>query len=425
MNIYQKREVLKMLLEFKCSNHRSIKEEVNFSMIAGSDNTSEGLLKEFGKFRVLRSAVIYGANGSGKSNFISALLFMCDLVSNSINYQPGQGIFQVRHKLSAEDSSSRYSIQFVRNDIRYAYGFSVKQNLIQDEYLYYFPNGRQVKIFERDRLEIRPGDRYKGVFDVSVSILKDNRLFLSCAANYSNVKEIEEAFLFFKTDIVIYNPEINNWTEYSIKLMQDNDMMKKIFLNILRALGTGAKDVKVKLEKIKLADLPQELPLPDALKSLLGTKEGNRIEAKVIYDQFEVDLMTEESTGVKRLFQMICPIIDILNKGKILICDELETCLHESVIFQIVQLFQNYQKDKFAQLIFSTHDTSLLDSDLFRRDQVWFTQLNNERATDLYSLVEIKNVRKSENLEKGYVSGKYGAIPMLNKKFFNDLEEIF
>ena len=423
MNIYQKREVLKMLLEFKCSNHRSIKEEVNFSMIAGSDNTSEGLLKEFEKFRVLRSAVIYGANGSGKSNFISALLFMCDLVSNSINYQPGQGIFQVRHKLSAEDSSSRYSIQFVRNDIRYAYGFSVKQNLIQDEYLYYFPKGRQVKIFERDRLEIRPGDRYKGVFDVSVSILKDNRLFLSCAANYSNVKEIEEAFLFFKTDIVIYNPEINNWTEYSIKLMQDNDMMKKIFLNILRALGTGAKDVKVKLEKIKLADLPQELPLPDALKSLLGTKEGNRIEAKVIYDQFEVDLMTEESTGVKRFFQMICPIIDILNKGKILICDELETCLHESVIFQIVQLFQNYQKDKFAQLIFSTHDTSLLDSDLFRRDQVWFTQLNNERATDLYSLVEIKNVRKSENLEKGYVSGKYGAIPMLNKKFFNELEE--
>lgn len=412
-----------MLLEFKCSNHRSIKEEVSFSMIAGSDNTSEELLKEYGNFRVLRSAVIYGANGSGKSNFISALLFMCDLVSNSINYQPGQGVFQARHKLSAEDSSSRYSIQFVRNDIRYAYGFSVKQNLIQDEYLYYFPKGRQVKIFERDRSGIRPGGRYKGMFDVSVSILKDNRLFLSCAANYSNVKEIEEAFMFFKTDIVVYNPEINNWTEYSIKLMQDNDMMKKIFLNILRALGTGAKDVKVKLEKIKLADLPQELQLPDALKSLLGTKEGNRIEAKVIYDQFEVDLMTEESTGVKRLFQMICPIIDILNKGKILICDELETSLHESVIFQIVQLFQNYQKDKFAQLIFSTHDTSLLDSDLFRRDQVWFTQLNNERATDLYSLVEIKNVRKSENLEKGYVSGKYGAIPMLNKKFFHELEE--
>ena len=227
MNIYQVKEVSKMLLEFKCSNHRSIKEEVKFSMIAGSDNTSEELLKGFGNFRVLCSAVIYGANGSGKSNFISALSFMRDMVSNSINHQPGQGVFQARHKLSAEETPSEYSIQFVRKDIRYAYGFSVKRNLIQDEYLYYFPKGRQVKIFERNGLEIRPGDRYKGVFDVSISVLKDNRLFLSCAANYSNIKEIEEAFMFFNTDIVVYNPEINNWTEYSIELMQNNDMIKE------------------------------------------------------------------------------------------------------------------------------------------------------------------------------------------------------
>lgn len=412
-----------MLLEFKCSNHKSIKDKVSFSMIAGSDNTSEELLKEFGNFRILRSAIIYGANGSGKSNFINALSFMCELVNSSINYQPGQEVFQACHKLSTMETPSEYSIQFVRNDIRYAYGFSVKKNVISDEYLYYFPKGRQVKIFERKEMELKPGDRYKNAFDVSISILKNNRLFLSCAANYSNVKEVEEAFLFFNKDIVVYNPEINNWTEYSIELMQKNDMIKKAFVDILQALGTGIKDVKVKLEKVKLADLPQELQIPDALKTLIGSQEGNRIEAKVVYDQFEVDLMSEESAGVKRLFQMICSIIDILNQGKILICDELENSLHESVIFQIVQLFQHYGKDKFAQLIFSTHDTSLLDSDLFRRDQVWFTQLNEERATDLYSLVEIKNVRKTENLKKGYVSGKYGAIPMLNRKFFQELEE--
>lgn len=424
MSICKAKEVSKMLLEFSCSNHKSIKEKVNFSMIAGSDHTSEELLKEFGNIRVLRSAIIYGANGSGKSNFINALSFMCDLVANSIHYQPGKTIFQAPHKLYTEEIPSEYSIQFVKNDIRYAYGFSVKQNVIQDEYLYYFPKGRQVKIFERNGMEIYPGDRYKNAFDVSITILKENRLFLSCAANYTNKKEIEEAFMFFATDIVVYNPEINNWTEYSIQLMQNDDTIRKVFVDILQALGTGAKDVKVKLEKIKLSDLSQELPLPEAFKNFIGTQEGNRIEAKVIYDQFEVDLMTEESTGVKRLFQMICPIIDILNHGKILICDELETCLHEAIIFQIVQLFQHYQKDKFAQLIFSTHDTSLLDSDLFRRDQVWFTQLNEERATDLYSLVEIKNVRKSENLKKGYISGKYGAIPMLNKKFFEELEDI-
>ena len=412
-----------MLLEFRCSNHRSIKEKVTFSMLAGSDNTSQELLKDFGNFKVLRSAIIYGANGSGKSNFVSALSFVRDLVSNSINHQLGQGVFQARHKLCGEDIPSEYDIQFVKNDIRYAYGFSVKRNLIQDEYLYYFPKGRQVKIFEREGMNIKPGDRYKVVFDIGISILKDNRLFLSCVANYSNIKEIEEAFLFFYTDMVVYNPEINNWTEYSVELMQNNEQVKRTFLNILQALGTGIKDVKVKIEKVKMSDLQKELQMPDTFRSLIGTQEGNRIEAKVVYDKFEVDLMSEESTGVKRLFQMICPIIDILNKGKILICDELENSLHESVIYQIVQLFQQYQKDKFAQLIFSTHDTSLLDTALFRRDQVWFTQLNENRATDLYSLAEIRNVRKTENLEKGYVSGKYGAIPMLNKKFFQQLEE--
>lgn len=411
-----------MLLEFKCSNHKSIKEEVNFSMIAGSDNTSEEFLKQFDNVRVLRSAIIYGANGSGKSNFIGALSFVRDLVSNSIKLQPGQKVFQARHKLCSEEIPSEYSIQFVKNDVRYAYGFSVLKGLIQDEYLYYFPKGRQVKIFERNKMEVIPGNRYKNVFEVSNKILKENRLFLSCAANYSNVAEIEKAFMFFQTDMVVYNPEVNNWTEYSIQLMQDNEELKKMFVDMLRALGTGAKDVKVKSERMNLKDLSQELQLPDAIKDFLGTQEGNRMEAKIVYDHFEVDL-GEESAGVNRLFQMICPVIDILDKGRILICDELETSLHESVIFQIVQLFQHYRNKRFAQLIFSTHDTSLLDADLFRRDQVWFTQLNGERATDLYSLAEIKNVRKSENLEKGYVSGKYGAIPMLNNKFFKDLEE--
>lgn len=408
-----------MLLEFRCSNFKSIKEEIRFSMIAGKDDTSEELLKVYNNFRVLRSAVIYGANGSGKSNFINALLFMCNLVQTSISYQPGQKIPQAAHKLSEKENPSTFDIQFIRNNVRYAYGFSIEGGVITEEYLYYFPNGRQVKIFERDRMNIQPGNRYKSSFDVSIKdVLKENRLFLSCAANYSNVRELEEAFLFFTTDIVVYNPAMNNWTEYSIRLMQDNPSIKEEFLQMLNALDTGIQDVKLKVEKVKFADLKRELQLPDNLMGLIPEQEGNRIEAKVVYDQFEIDLLSEESSGIKRLFEIICPMIDILNTGKVLICDELEASLHEAVIYKIVQLFQNYKKDIFAQLIFSTHDTSLLNRELFRRDQVWFTQLNKDRATDLYSLVEIKDVRKSENLAKGYVSGKYGAIPMLNHVFF-------
>ena len=420
MNISNSREVSQMILQFSCSNHKSIKEKVTFSAIASSDNTFEETLKSFGNMRVLRSAVIYGANGSGKSNFIDALEFMCHLVSESIKHQPGQEIFQAPHKLTSKDIPSEYDMQFVKNDVRYAYGFTIERNAVSNEYLYYFPNGRQVKIFERERDEIRPGDKYKNAFDVSLGILKENRLFLSCAANYTNIKEIEDAFLFFRQDIVVYNPHVNNWTEYSINLMQKNAEVKETFLRILDALGTEVKDIRIKMEKTRLneKDLPSDMP--DTLKAFISSQEANMIEAKIIYDRFETDLMSEESTGIKKLFEIICPIIDIINNEKILVCDEIETGLHETIVHQIVDLFHNARKDKFAQLIFSTHDTSLLDSKLFRRDQVWFTQLDKERATDLYSLLEIKNVRKTENLEKGYISGKYGAIPLLNKNFSFD-----
>ena len=415
-------EVTKMLLEFKCANHKSIKEKIKFSMIAGSDHTAEEYLKNIGGIRVLRSAIIYGPNGSGKSNFINSLSFMRDMVCNSINHQPGQGVFQARHKLASVDTPSEYDIQFIKNDIRYAYGFSIVKNQIDSEYLYYFPNGRQTKIFERKNLDIIPGDKYKKNFELSKTALKNNRLFLSCAANFSNINEVEEAFKFFMEDIVVYNPNMNNWTEYSIDLMQSNVGIKKIFIEILKSLGTGIKDVNVKLEKVNISELQNEIQLPEQIKMLFGNQEANKIEAKVIYDEFDVDLMTEESTGIKKLFEIICPMIDILYNGKILICDEIETSLHESVVYSIVKIFQNFHKEQFAQLIFTTHDTSLLDSKLFRRDQIWFTQLKENRSTDLYSLVEIKNVRKSENLEKGYILGKYGAMPMLNDKVKEFLE---
>lgn len=394
MDISNKKVVSKMLLEFSCSNHKSIKDEVLFSTIAGSDTTFEETLGRYGNNRVLPSVVIYGANGSGKSNFIGAIHFLKKLVAKSIEYQPGQGIFQVPHKLDTIDTPSKYKIQFVKNGIRYAYGVSVRKYAVEEEYLYYFPNGRQVKIFEREKMEIKLGDKYrKSLFDNSMQALKENRLFLSCAANFSNVFEIEQAFMFFEEDLVFFSPKANNWIEYSIELMEGNKEIKDLFVEFLGALGTGIKDVKIKSERRK---------------------------ATLIYDQFETDLMTEESTGIKKLFEMICPILDILSKGKILICDEMEKGLHESIVYEFVKLFQNATTENFAQLIFTTHDTSLLDADLFRRDQVWFTEMDNDqRETSLYSLLELRNVRKTENLKKGYVSGKYGAIPMRNENFFN------
>ena len=413
-----------MLLEFSCANHKSIKDKILFSTIASKDKSHEDYLKSFGRNKILRSMAIYGPNGSGKSNFIEALEFSKFLVCKSMSFHPGQKVPQFSNKLNSDSVPSEYEFQFIKNDVRYSYGFSVLDSMIAEEYLFFFPNGRQTKIFERKGLQILPGNKYKkNEFEVAKDILKENRLFLSCLANYSNLKEVEAAFKFFMEDMISYNPQANNWIEYSLKLMKENNEIKKLFLQFMDEIGTGVKDIKPEIKKVKMN--PNDLPdvLPNEVKTILTSGEVSKIDTKIVYDKFETDLMSEESSGIKKLFEIICPMIDILSKGKILLCDEIETGLHESIVHYIIETFNKAKIGEFAQLIFTTHDTSLLDPKIFRRDQIWFTQLDNERGTDLYSLLEIKNVRKNENLIKGYIEGKYGAIPMLNSSFFNFIDQ--
>ncbi len=420
------REDLYMLLEFSCSNHKSIKNKIVFSAIAGKDNTNEEYLVEYENYRILKNAVIYGANGSGKSNFIDAVLFVKYLVTNSIKFQPGDIVWQSPHKLLGINNDSEYNIQFITNGVRFSFGFTLRNSLIVDEYLFYFPRGRRVKIYERDENDFTAGDKFKGKFDSCKNIIKPNRLFLSCAANFSSVKETEVSFLFFRDKLVIYRGfNSDNWMKYSLKKMYNNPAFKDKVIYLINKLGADIKDIKIKISEPVFDKNELLLFLPNKNNDFLTNKEFMKIEAKVVYDAFEVDLMEEESTGIKKLFEFICPVIDIISKGKILICDELESNFHESIVYSIVNLFVKTRSKKIPQLFFTTHDTSILKLDLLRRDQIWFTELDkNSRSTDLYSLAEIKNVRKDENIEKGYISGKYGAIPMLNENLANVIMEL-
>lgn len=410
-----------MLLEFSCSNHRSIRDEILFSAIAGSDKTHAENIEKAADVEVLKSSVIYGANGSGKSNFIDAIAFVKNLVSNSINHQPGQGILQVPHKLEGYERKSNYKIQFVVDGIRYAFGFSLRNMLVVEEYLYYFPNGRQTKVFERDGEEYSAGRNFRNRFNSCKDVLKPNRLMLSCAANFSSVDEVTAAYRFFNDELVIYNSgNQENWMNYSLHQINANEQMKAIVLKLLDALDTGIKDIHVDIKKedLDVSHLPPFLS--DEFKKILLQEKIDAISAKVLYEGFETDLISEESTGIKKLFGVLCPFIDIIANGKVLVCDELESNLHESLLFGLVKQFVNTRGSKPAQLIFTTHETGLLNLDLFRRDQIWFTENKSaDRSTDLFSLTEIRNVRKDENFGKGYIAGKYGAIPMLNLNFAN------
>ena len=415
-----------MLLEFSCKNHKSIKNEVLFSLLASKDTFNDEYLYDYKDLKILKSSVVYGANGSGKSNFIDAIYFMKLLVSNSINLQPGMGMPYTPHKLNGTGSESFYSVQFVKNGIRYAYGFSVEQMLVKEEYLYYFPNGRQAKIFDRTGMTFEEGSKFKGKFNSCKDVLKPNRLMISCAANFTNIAEIEDAFRFFSEDLVIYtNANQENWMQYSLYQFNSNPEIKNLALSFMRDIGVDIQDIKINIEE---SAFPQsELPefLSDEYKNKLRMTPLQKITASVVYPVFETDLFTEESTGIQKLFAFLCPFLDIISKGKILICDELETSLHESLLYTLLKTFLSLEGKEQPQIIFTTHDTSLLSLDLFRRDQIWFTELNSlNRSTELYSLAEIKSVRKDENYGKGYISGRYGAIPMLNENLAELLKNI-
>lgn len=412
-----------MLLEFVFSNRKSIKDSVVFSTVASSDDTNEEYICHVDNYRVLKSAVIYGANGSGKSNVINALGFLQMLVLKSINNMQGTGLEQSPHKLNGPAVDSSFQIQFLKDNTRYVYGLVLNKYLVSEEYLYYFPNNRKTKIFERKDNDILPGTKFKSKFNTCKDVLRPNRLLLSCAASFSSVDVVDTAYRFFKEDIVFYRPISridNSWMKYSLRELSENKALKKSVLELMRGLDIDIKDIQVKIEKgaNPIDELEMDSFLSEEFKEEIRKHEYKRFDAKVIYDKFATDLFKEESTGIKKLITMLGPLIDVMNKGSILVCDELETGLHEALVHGILEFFSKSPLNNNAQLIFTTHDTSLLDLDIFRRDQIWFTELSKEdRSTELYSLAEIKNVRKDKKYGRGYISGQYGAIPMLNKDF--------
>lgn len=405
-----------MLLEFRVSNFRSIREEAVLSLIASSDDSHPLNVADHLGQRVLRSAAIYGPNGSGKSSIVGALAFEQRLVLTSISNQPGQGISVPSNKLEGPQRPSAFVTHFTAGGERYAYGFSVASGLVDEEYLYFFPNGRQALVFERDGASYKVGSKFtKRQFSPCASALKPNRLMLSCVANFCSVPEVDDVFAFFRDDIVTFTPSLeDDWLRYSLFQLDGDDDARKRALEILQGLGVDARGIRIEHGRGRLD--PNALPsfLSEDFKRQLLVNDIDAFSAKVVYERFEIDLFEEESLGIKKLFSIVGPLIDIIAKGKVLVCDELESSLHEAVTASIASLFTGDDSNRCAQLIFTTHDSGVLAHDLLRRDQVWLTELKSaDRSTDLYCLSEIKNVRRDDNLARGYSTGRYGALPKI------------
>ena len=382
-----------MLLEFSCSNFKSIKEKVTFSAIATDNIKNEKYLKKFDDFRVLHTSVIYGPNGAGKSNLFKGIGFMRDLVIKSRENRPGEVLKQPTHKM-AHDKKSEFNMQFIINNIRYAYEFVLKDNLVDEEYLYYFEDKNPVKVFEREEGEVCLGEKFeenKVLLEIIENEIGDNKLLLSCIGDKSDIFEINNAFLFFKEYLVIQNSDVKTERKNCIKVMMESEKMRELIISVFRELDSDIKDIKIESSGENLDD--------------------KDIRIKFVYDEFETDLYEEESMGINKLFDLVLPIVESFINGKVMIVDEIELNLHRNIAYKIISLFNTHLPNNSDQLIFTSHDISLLNLNLFRNDQIWFAQLGKGRATELYSLVEIKNIRADENIAKGYIMGRYGAVP--------------
>lgn len=427
-----------MLLEFTVKNFLSIKDEVTLSMVASKDSSLEDNTikyennKKNGK-RALRSAVIYGANASGKSNILKAIKFMSWFINTSHEMQQGRRIPRLPFKLDRAciNEPSDFQIIFMYKDVKYLYGFSVNELEVVEEYLYHYPNGRQSIIFERENV-----DEYKFTKDVERQTeIKDkfhskNKLFLSTESlwEYENAK-IPFEWLSKKLQVFI---EHDNLEIYTAGAIAENEVMRELVKKYIRVADLGIEDINVEIKKKEeILSLEVFNTLPDDKKNDIIKTIGDRnfLDIKIIHSEinengesFNVEFdLNEESEGTQKFFGILGPWIEALINGKTLIVDELDIRLHTLLVKALVQMFLNPEINKNnAQLIFSTHDTNLLDQDIFRRDQVWFAEKKKDKSTDLYSLYDFGGVRKNNSIEKGYLQGKYGAIPFFKGEWIWD-----
>lgn len=416
-----------MLIEFRVKNFRSYKDEQTISMLASFDDSLPGnttCISEKKDEICLNSAIIYGANASGKSNLVIGISLLRNLVVLSHQHQKGMLLnhHPFRFDPRCVDRPTVFDIQFVKAGIRYDYHLAFTTKEITEESLYHYPNNRRAMIFKRDGQSYE-FNRDKVEQEVISRRTLENTLYLSTSVQF-NYKGTMPAFEWFQNDLIVLDTTaMDQLMDRVIERMNHNKKFKNNILKALRIADLGIVGVSGKIRDIPLREMEGKLP-PQLIgaMTILGApvKERNLKFTHAVKtengeeERFDLDAQSE-SEGTRRLFSMIGPIIEALSEGKTIVIDELDTKLHHDISEWIIGLFHDpTQNLKGSQLIFNTHDIFLLDLSRFRRDQIWFAEKNAESGcTSLYSLAEFHE-RKDRDILKAYTQGRYGAIPFIS-----------
>ena len=417
-----------MIIDFTISNFRSIKERKTLSLLAHnqksdkshSDSKIDFNIRGF-RDSLLKGAAIYGGNASGKSNLLRGVFSFINFALNSFQeIKPNAQIPIEPFSLDngSKNEPSGFETNFIIDNVRYTYRLEVNRVQVTYESLESYPKGIARKLFERSFNEASRSYSFEksSYFKVDSGLFektRENSTFLSYAVA-NNADDLKPVYRYLSSISFINGMNVMPpITEFGLL---NNAPYAEQIKEFIRNVDLGINDVV-----IKKAPLPQEQVsrIYGENSSIYNENNPNHpfnIEVSFTHSgsddkSYSISLQ-DESDGTKKIFNYIGPFIDIINKGGILFIDEIDTSLHPLIVKELLSLFYSSSNNKGAQIIFTSHNPILLDADLLRRDQVWFSAKNDFGETDLYPLRDYKP-RKNESIIRGYLGGRYGAIPFI------------
>lgn len=407
-----------MIKSFSVANFLSIKDKVTFSLQAAKEDNLNSAVFEFGGITLLKSAAIYGANASGKSNLFKAIAFLRNFAVNSLK-TAGNPIITVPFLLSDETAGkpSFFELEILSNEGKFIYSLEVdSKRVFKESLLHYAPNKR--KVFARVGSEITFGPHYKEKVDQIKNQVREDVLLLSVLFSFNN-KIAEIVINEIKKIEIVFAVEKNKTLDYSFGKFKDTYYRDRM-LEMMKESDFGIIDMRIEEKLLPMEEglktVPPELmPIFTQKNGMFAMrklstfhKKNGKVGATVMLDFFH------ESDGTQQMFALSGPFVDVLKDGKTLFIDELDAHLHPFLLRYILEIFNNKEKNpKNAQLLFTTHDVGLLDNKILRRDQIWFAEKDKNETSNYFSLAEISE-REGVNFAKRYFEGRYGALPYIS-----------
>jgi hypothetical protein len=414
-----------MLMRFGVSNFRSIRDYQELSLVASAlKDSGSDLIEPPGiREKLLPVAMIYGANASGKSTILRAISFLKAAVVYSIERSsPTSKIPRFPFALSGDYRAqpTRLDCDFLLDNVRYHFGFVARDDFFEEEWLFAFPDGNRRKWYHRKHGErISFGKHFRGKNQAIAALTRPNSLFLSSAAQNAH----EQATIIFRFFENMFSPIVTAALNHDALANELRDGIDRRILEFLQLADTGITGGRVReiplpdqvnkfvarfkdVAAEEFSDMAVNLPEPKKTLSL-SHSAGQESAGDVFFE------LASESRGTLRLLKLLRPVFSALDNGATVFVDEIDASVHTLLSKAILELFSSRKTNpKGAQLVATTHDTTLLCSKVLRRDQIWFTEKDMNGATSLYPLSDIRT-RQSDNLEKGYLEGRFGAIPFL------------